>query len=37
MPKLCDGDDGKKNTGLIGIGHIALFVVRLEKCGFNTT
>ena len=27
MPKLCDGDNGKKNTSAIGIVHIALCVV----------
>ena len=30
MPKLCDGDNGKKNTSAIGIGHIAPCVVQLE-------
>ena len=35
MPKLCDGDNGKKNTSAIGICHIALYVVRLETHVFN--
>ena len=30
MPKLCDGANGKKNTSVIGKGHIALYVVQLE-------
>ena len=30
MPKLYDGDNSKKNTGAIGIGHIALCVAQLE-------
>ena len=32
MPKLCDGDNGYKNTCAIGIGHISIGVVRLETC-----
>ena len=30
MFKLYDGDNGKKNTSAIGIGQIALYVVRLK-------
>ena len=37
MPQLCDGDNGKKNTSAIGIGHIALYLVRLEAFAFNIT
>ena len=37
MPKLCDGDNGKRNTSAIGIGHMALYVVRLETYAFNIT
>ena len=37
MPKLCDGDNGKNNTSAIGIGHTALYVVRLETYAFNKT
>ena len=37
MPKLCDGNDGKKNTSEIGMGLIALCVVRLETYTFNIT
>ena len=37
MPKLCDGGNGKKNTNVIGIGHIAHYVVRLEIYAFNIT
>ena len=35
MPKLCDGDNGKKNTSAIGIGHIALYIVRLGTYAFK--
>ena len=37
MPKICDGDNGKKNTSAIGIGPIAICVVRLETYDFNIT
>ena len=37
MTKLCDGDNGKKNTCAIYISHIALCVVRLETYAFNIT
>ena len=37
MPKLCDGDNGKKNTNAIGIGHITLYVVCLETYAVNIT
>ena len=37
MPNLCAGDNGKKNTSEIGIGHIAMYVVQLETQAFNIT
>ena len=37
MPKLHDGDNGKKNTSAIGIGHTGFYVVRLETYSFNIT
>ena len=30
MPKLCDGDNGKKNTRAIGRGHLAILIVQLK-------
>ena len=37
IPKLCDGGNGKRNTNVIGIGHFALYIVRLETYAFNIT
>ena len=37
MPKLCDGDNGKKNTSATDIGHIALYETRLEAYASHIT
>ena len=37
MAKLCDRVNGKKSTSALGIGHIALYVVRLETYVFYIT
>ena len=37
MPKLCDGDNGKKNTSATCIDHSTLCLVRLKTYAYNIT
>ena len=35
MPKVCEGENGKRNVSALGIGHITFCELRLEICAFD--